>query len=183
MLKKQRFSDCYFASKLIGHNDILVRMNIERDTEGAFKWIVGLLQKHSIPFQISGGFAARLYGSMRELADIDIGIPDDRFDDIYEEVKPYIVYGPERYLDDEWDLKLMTLEYKNQTIDIAGRDGIKIFDTEKREWVSGHRDLTISENKEVYGLFVPVIPKENLIAYKKKINRSVDIEDVRALES
>ena len=78
-----------------------------RDTEAAFKWIVGLLQKYSIPFQISGGFAAKLYGSNRELADIDIGIPDSRFEDIYEEIKPYLIYGPEHYLDDEWDLKLM----------------------------------------------------------------------------
>lgn len=154
-----------------------------RNTEEAFKWIVGLLEMHSIPFQISGGFAAKLYGSPRALADIDIGIPDTRFDDIYEEVKPYIKYGPERYLDDEWDLKLMTLAYEGQEIDIAGRDAVKIFDKGKGEWISAHRDLTISEDMEVYGIIVPVIPKEALIAYKKKIDREVDQLDVQALES
>lgn len=158
-------------------------MNQEKNTEAAFKWIVGLLKKHPIPFQISGGFAARLYGSMRELADIDIGIPDNSFDDIYEEVKPYIIYGPEHYLDDEWDLKLMTLKYENQKIDIAGRDNIKIFDKSNKVWIPAHRDLTVSVDREVYGVVVPVIPKEALIAYKKKIMRYVDIADIQALET
>lgn len=34
-------------------------MKQEKNTEAAFKWIVVLLKKHSIPFQISGGFASR----------------------------------------------------------------------------------------------------------------------------
>lgn len=154
----------------------------EKNTEEAFKWIVGLLQKHSIPFQISGGFAARLYGSERELADIDIGIPDSAFDVIYPEVRTYITHGPEHYIDSEWDLKLMTLQYEGQEIDIVGRDTIKIFDKSQKIWIPAHRDLTISENQEVYGIVVPVIPKDALIAYKKKIDREVDRLDVKALE-
>ncbi len=153
----------------------------ERNTEEALRWIVGLLNTHSIPFQISGGFAARLYGSSRELADIDIGIPDDRFEELYPEVKEYITFGPVRYLDEEWDLKLMTLKYKNQEIDIAGEDDIKIFDKANNVWVSARRDLSISEQIEVFGLTVPVIPKADLVAYKKKLMREVDQADLRAL--
>jgi len=155
----------------------------EKNTQAAFKWIVGLLQKHSTPFQISGGFAARLYGSNRDLADIDIGIPDASFDTIYPEIKQFLVYGPQRYLDDEWDLKLMTLKYEGQDIDIAGRDTINIFDKTQKMWIPAHRDLTICENREVYGITVPVIPKDALIAYKKKIDREVDRLDVAAMET
>ena len=155
----------------------------ERNTEEAFKWIVGLLHKHSIPFQIAGGFAARLYGSERELADIDIGISDNRFDELYPDVKEYSTFGPAQYLDDEWDLQLMTLNYKGQEIDIAGEDNIKLFDKETKHWISASRDLSISENKEVYGLTVPVIPKEALISYKKKLMREVDQADLKVLEA
>ena len=153
----------------------------ERNTEEAFRWIVGLLNKHSIPFQISGGFAARLYGSNRELADIDIGIPDERFNELYPEVKEYITFGPAQYLDEEWDLKLMTLKYKNQEIDIAGEDDSKIFDKENHVWISVGRDLSLSNHIEVFGIIVPVIPKDDLIAYKKKLMREVDIIDLKAL--
>jgi hypothetical protein len=153
----------------------------KRNTKEAFCWIVGLLNKHQIPFQISGGFAARLYGSQRELADIDIGIQDGRFDDLYPDVKEYVIFGPARYLDNEWDLKLMTLKYEGQEIDIAGEDDIKIFDKENKSWISGGEDISLAQKQKIYGLSVPVIPKKALIAYKRKIMREVDRLDLIAL--
>ena len=50
-----------------------------RDTEAAFRWIVGLFKKHQIPFSNRGGFAARAYGVQRELHDIDFDIPEADF--------------------------------------------------------------------------------------------------------
>ena len=40
---------------------------MEKNTEEAFKWVVNILMQNKIPFQISGGFSARLYGSGREI--------------------------------------------------------------------------------------------------------------------
>jgi len=159
-----------------------VEVKSEKNTEAAFKWIVGILQKHSIPFQISGGFAAKLYGVDRDINDIDFGIPDIEFEKILPEIREYLIYGPQHYQDGVWDLQLMTLRYENQKIDIAGRDGIQFFDKTTNMWVSGHRDLTRCEYKSVYGISVPVIPKDSLIAYKKKIMREVDKFDIEALE-
>ncbi len=152
-----------------------------KNTEGAFKWIVGILQKHSIPFQIKGGFASRLYGVKRNLADIDISIPEDKYGDLIPYIKEFIVYGPEQYVDDEWDLKLMTLTYEGQDIDIAGAYKKKNFDKTNNVWVNTPHNLDNSVYMEVYGLKVPVITKEDLIAYKKLIQRDVDIIDVEAL--
>jgi hypothetical protein len=152
-----------------------------KDTESAFKWIIHILQKHDIPFQIKGGFASRLYGVKRDLADIDISIPEDRYEDLIPYVKEFIVYGPEQYKDDEWDLKLMTLTYKDQDIDIAGAYEKKNFDKVNQKWVPTPHNLDNSVYMEVYGLNVPVITKEDLIAYKKLIQRDVDIFDVEAL--
>lgn len=157
-------------------------MHNNRNTEKAFKWIVGLLQKHNIPFQISGGFAARVYGVDRELHDIDIGIPDDRCEELYPEVKEYVRYGPAHYSDEQWDLTLMSLKYEGQKIDLAGRTNITFFDKEIQSWIPGHRDLLKSEMKELFGIVVPIIPKDALIAYKKKLGREVDRMDVESLE-
>ncbi len=153
----------------------------ERDTEKALRWIVDLLQTHGIPFQIAGGFAARLYGSSRKLADIDIGIPDNRFDDLFPNVKNYLTFGPAQYTDEEWDLKLMTFVYEGQEIDIAGEDTIKYFDRTKQVWVTGRCNFSKFEMKEIFEISIPIIPKESLIAHKKMIGREVDIQDVHEL--
>jgi len=153
-----------------------------KNTEKAFKWIIGLIEKHKIPFQIKGGFAARLYGSKRELADIDISIPEDKFNELIPDIKGYIVYGPEQYLDEEWDIKLITLKYEGQYIDIAGAFEKKNFDKINKKWVATPSNFSNSVYMDVYGLNVPVIAKEDLIAYKKLILRDVDIFDIKALE-
>jgi len=44
----------------------------KRNTKKAFLWIYSLVEEKNIPFRASGGFAAKLYGADRALADIDI---------------------------------------------------------------------------------------------------------------
>jgi len=156
-------------------------MNEERNTKEAFLWIVNILQKHKIPFQIKGGFASRLYGALRELADIDISIPEDRFDELLPDIKDYIKFGPEQYLDEEWDIKLITLKYKGQYIDITGAFEKKNFDKTNQKWVNIPSNFDTSVYMNVYGSNVPVIAKEDLIAYKKLIQRDVDIADIEFL--
>jgi hypothetical protein len=63
-----------------------------RQTKEALHWIVGILRKHKIPFQITGGFAANIYGSTRLLADIDIDLPDKDIFDILPKVQKYVIY-------------------------------------------------------------------------------------------
>jgi hypothetical protein len=154
---------------------------MEKNTGKAFKWIVSFLKKNNIPFQISGGFAARLYGSTRPLFDIDIDIPDNCFDKLIPFVKDYIVYGPKRFCDKSWDLLLMTLEYDNQKIDISGCNTIKLFNPETKQWEPCGEDINDTVEKEVYEVKVPVIKKQNLIAYKNIIRRPTDLEDIEMI--
>ena len=152
-----------------------------RRTRDAFRWIIKILHKHNVPFQIAGGFAARIYGSHRLLADIDIGIHDNRLKEIVPEVRKYIIYGPQQYVDENFNLLLMTLKYKGQEIDIYGNDNTKLFDYKNKKWLSDKSDFKKSVAKNVYGLKVHVIPKQELIAYKTLLGREVDIADVKAL--
>jgi hypothetical protein len=152
-----------------------------KKTENALRWIVGIFEKHAIPFQISGGYAAKLYGSDRPLADLDFDVPEEYFQKLIPEVKQYIVYGPQQYKDDSWDLLLMTLNYNGQEIDIAGAYEAKLFDKSTQTWITNRVDLSKALIKEMFGLQLPVMSKEELITYKKKLNRDVDEEDVRQL--
>ncbi len=152
-----------------------------KNTEAALKMIFSVLGKHAIPFRITGGFAARLYGSTRELADIDIGVPEACFKKIVPNIKNYIIFGPARYQDENWDLYMMTLNYKGQEIDICAVETEKIFDQETKEWKNIPADLVDLPTKKIYGIKIPVMRLEDLMQYKSKLQREVDIEDVRQI--
>ena len=156
-------------------------MKSEKDTESALKWIVEILNKKHIPFQIGGGFAAKIYGVNRELADIDIAMPTDKLAEILPEVKEYITYNLEPFKDEKWELTGMTVKYKGQEIDLCGAQDKKIFDEKSNNWVTLENDFSSSEYKDVYGMTVPVMAKERLIAYKKILMRDVDKEDLKGL--
>jgi len=155
----------------------------EESVLSAFRWIVAILETQGIPFAVTGGLAARSYGSLRELNDIDIDIPDDCFGKVVPEVIPYIVFGPARYKDSEFDLLLITLRYKGQDIDISGADSEKLRDRHSSAWLDSPSSLTDSVQREILGLRVPVVNKSALIAYKRIIARDVDLIDIKAIAS
>src|SRR5688572_2596281 len=111
-----------------------------KNTKKALIWIIDILKKYQIPFQITGGLAAMAYGATRPLEDIDIDIPDDQFDRIISDVQPYITYGPSRFKNDKWDLMLMTLNYEGQEIDLSGADSVSVFDEKTKKWIKLEED-------------------------------------------
>ena len=152
-----------------------------KNTEVAFHWIIDILERHNITYRISGGFAARVYGVDRELADIDIEVADADIPKIVDDTKPYIVFGPANYKDKNWDLELMTLNYEGQEIDIAGIKA-KIFNSEIKQWEPCSDNLESVEIKEVFGRKVPIESMDSLITYKTKVGREVDLEDIKQLK-
>ncbi|MDE1874372.1 MAG: hypothetical protein KGI04_04650 [Candidatus Micrarchaeota archaeon] len=151
-----------------------------RNTRGAFLWITGIMRRSGINFLIVGGFAAKMYGSKRRLADIDIEIRGRHIERLRPLVSRYITFGPGRYLDRHWDLRLMTLRYRGQTIDVCDIDNEKIFDRLSEKWVR-MEDTLSGKRMTIYGTRALVMPKRALVAYKKRLGRGVDLEDVRQL--
>ena len=158
-----------------------MKISDEKDTKRALEWITNILKKYEVPFQISGGCAAKIYGSPRELNDIDIDIPENYFSKIISDVKPYIIYGPDQYKDNKWDLYLMTLNYAGQEIDI-GSGNAKISTKDRDKWIDFSTDFSKAVKKTFLGLEVPVIPKEDLVNYKQLLDgehQQVDIESIK----
>ena len=153
-----------------------------RDTEKTFNWIVDILRKNDVIFQVTGGLAAKVYGSSRPLNDIDIDILDERIYDIVPYVRENIVFGPARYEDERWDVLLMTLDHKSQEIDISGGYGLRICDAKTGRWYSCPTDFSRYEEHEVFGVRVPVIPREDLIKYKKMLVGEHQDIDIAAVE-
>ncbi|MBI3623618.1 hypothetical protein HY212_06095 [Candidatus Pacearchaeota archaeon] len=152
-----------------------------KKTKEALKWIIKILRKHKVPFLISGGFDAKVYGSKRLLADIDIEIHDKEMYKVFPYVKEYIIYGPKIFKNKEFNLFLMTLKYKGQEIDICGKDHLKMFDKVHKKWFKESNNFKQVSRKKIYGIKLPLEELKDLISYKKKIRRRVDIIDVKNL--
>lgn len=151
-------------------------------SESALVWITDIIKKHHIPYQIAGGLAVRAYGSTRPLMDIDIDIPEDDFDKILEDVREHITFGPDWFKSDTWQLYLMTLNYQGQEIDICGAYRTKIYNKLCGTWDKIITDFSKVTYIEFEGLKLPVIPRDELIAYKKILARPVDWLDLAYLE-
>lgn len=152
-----------------------------RNTREAFNWIVDILEKENIPFVISGGLAARYYGAKRKLADIDIEVSKLDIPLIASKVNQYIVFGPKRYIDNNWDLELLTLKYKGQEIDIADKDS-KLFNKHSNKWESSNSNNDKYTKGEILGRIVKIESMEELMKYKTKLMRKCDIKDLNELE-
>jgi hypothetical protein len=69
-------------------------MDVTETVRNALRWIIGILDRHNIQYQITGGFAAKLYGSSREVNDIDIDICEKEFQKILSDISHYLIDGP-----------------------------------------------------------------------------------------
>jgi hypothetical protein len=150
-----------------------------KDPANTFRWLVSILKAHDVPFVVAGGLAAKSYGSPRPLNDIDIDIRNEDFPKLLPAIAPYALFGPARYRDEKWDILLATLEHDGQEIDIAGGHDAKLYDDKAGRWVDIPCDFSRSEPREIFGVSVPVVSPEELIAYKSLLNglhQRVDIE-------
>jgi len=154
-----------------------------RNTKKSLLWITGILKELNIPFQIAGGLAAKAYGSTRKLADIDIDIPENCFELLKNHVNKYIIFGPDNFKDENWDLLLMSLNHYGQEIDLSGAYQTKIRHPLNSKWHPIITDFSKSITLDILGLKLPVIPKNDLLHYKKILSRPVDIADINELSS
>lgn len=155
---------------------------IQRDPFAvAFEWIVGIFRVHAIPFQLSGGLAARIYGSPRELRDLDFDIPDNRIGDVAVLLAPFVRFGPERTRSRAFENVLLTLCYGGVSIDIGGGTTCRIFDPRTDTWEQCASDFGVFSEEEVYGMVVPVIRPDDLVGYKSVNPRAEDLEDIVAV--
>lgn len=144
------------------------------------KFLVDTLNINNIPFQVSGGLGAITYGATRELRDIDIEINKENCPKARELFKDFIAEDFRHYEDGEFALWMMTLTIDGVSVDINQVEESYAFDDEgNKQLLPG--DLIETELKSIDDITFPVQNKENLIAYKKIVNRDTDITDVQEM--
>ncbi len=153
-----------------------------RNTHAAVVWIVSILQELNIPFEIDGGLAAHIYGAARELADIDINVPQERFEELVPHIREYLHFGPSQYKDEHWDLYMMTVNYAGQNIDISALGNMRYYDHETNEWKDFPSDMSDVRNMAYDNMDLPFVNEIKLMIYKQQLGRGVDRKDVRMME-
>ena len=148
----------------------------------ALNWIVDFLESNDIAYVACGGLAARVYGSERELNDIDFYVHHKSYNAVVDFGKLYITYGPIHHQTEHWDLEYVQFNYQDQEVEIGSDKECKIYDALNSCWSIQDIDFSRYEYHEIYGVRLRVMNKSDLIAYKRQLNRLVDIEDIKQIE-
>ena len=158
---------------------------MEPKTITALHWIVGILDKHAVPYRIGGGFAAHVYGSGRAVNDIDFSLSGKYFATILPEVAEYITAGPKHYSNAKWDCDTLSLDYQGQQIDMTDIDTLRMSNLEQTEWfqTKDHFRKFDTIKTVVDGITVSLIDLRDLVAYKRHLgDRDYQRADVAAVE-
>lgn len=151
------------------------------NSEKALEWIIDFLDARNIPYLICGGLAARAYGAMRPLHDIDLYVPGHDYERVVRFGQDFISYGPDRWAHNDWDVDYVQFTYLGQKIEVGSSHNIRIFDSIKYTWHKETLDFDDYAIVSVLGRPVRVMSKAALINYKRLLNRVVDQADIEQI--
>lgn len=158
--------------------DKLKNMTVE-----ALRWITSLMEDNKIPYLICGGFAAFAYGSKRAINDIDLIVSEENFDQVVNLGKAYISKPAKRYFEgtEGWHVKYVQFKFGEIKIEVGSSKDVEIFDTTQKKWVALQVDFSKIEYRSINEINLPLMAKEDLINYKKRLARPVDLYDIKAI--
>jgi hypothetical protein len=151
----------------------------------ALGWIVSLLNRYTIPYQICGGMAAKAYEATRPLVDIDMYASlqaSPHFQTLMDEIHPYIIREFTPYRSASWDILYLALNYQGVQIEIAeSTTNPRFYNHRDGHWEAQPIDFTASTLIRLYGIEVAIMPKDELLAYKAMLDREVDHLDIEQI--
>lgn len=145
------------------------------------KQIIKVFRENNIPYQITGGLAATFYGSRRPIYDIDIDLYKHDIFKIKQLFTDNIYYDFHHLQDDQFDLYLMTLKFDDVLVDISQIEDAYIIDKNGQR-VKMTTDLANAVVVNWEGTDLSVQAKNELIEYKKLLNRPTDITDIQEMD-
>jgi hypothetical protein len=145
----------------------------------ALSWLVTLLDHHAVPYQIVGGLAAHAYGATRPVVDVDLYMPFDRAQSFLTDIQPFIVRPPLPHRSDSWDLVYLALEYAEVYIEIGDSSTHpRFYNRIDGRWEDQTLVYDAAVTATLFGVAVKVMPREELVRYKRMLDREVDHLDL-----
>ncbi len=148
----------------------------------ALSWLANLLDRHAVSYQVVGGLAARAYGATRPVVDVDLYMPFDQAQPLLAEIQPFIVRQPLPHRSDSWDLVYLALEYADVYIEIGDSSTHpRFYNRVDARWEAQRLDFDASVTAALFGVMMKVMPREELVRYKRMLDRDVDHEDLEEM--
>lgn len=139
------------------------------------------LSNSNLQYLVIGGLAALAWGVERTLVDIDIQVSKKDFDKVKGLFSRNIEVDDRRYLTDRWDIRQMIIKLHDTDIDVCQAEDFYVLKDDCRCLVPNQVKRAVP--KQIYGINAPVMPLNQLIAYKQIIARPIDLQDIAALQA
>ncbi|MEX2472491.1 MAG: hypothetical protein WEA34_09945 [Gemmatimonadota bacterium] len=88
------------------------------------------------------------------------------------------VWGPEHFRDENWDLTFAKLEKHGVQIELAEAEGARYYSPSAGRWLNQDIVFNASEKRVAFGVELEIMPKDQLVEYKRALDRAVDRLDL-----
>jgi len=148
----------------------------------AMAWLADLFREQDVRYVAAGGLAARSWGATRPLVDLDFFVHGEDLDRIEADLAPYVVRPLTRLTDDHWDLSFMRLEYAGIPLELSVAEGARYCEAATGEWHDAGPPFSACPERELLGVRLRIMDRDDLVEYKHRVDRAVDRADVAAIE-
>ena len=142
--------------------------------------IAKTFKENNISFKITGGLAAIVYGAKRKLFDIDIEVLKKYIQKIRKLFKKYITEDIHHLQNERFDIYVMSLDINGVVIDISQVEESYVIDKNGNK-IGGENSLNKAKLMKIDRIEVPIEDKDELIKYKKILNRDTDLIDIEQM--
>jgi hypothetical protein len=153
----------------------------------ALHWIISLLDRYAIAYQICGGLAAKAYGATRPLVDIDIYAALEKSPNrlaFLQEIQPYLIREWSPWRSASWEIIFLALNYQGMHIEIAESSANpRFYNRRDGRWEDQSIHFAASTHMQLYNVEVALMPKDELLAYKAMLERDVDHLDIEQINA
>lgn len=137
------------------------------------KFLISTLDSHQIKYQVTGGLAGNICGSTWPLHDIDLEVAQKDMERVASLFRDCTIRPLARFVDQEFDLMLLTLRLSDVEVDINQAEDAFVF-TKEGVRIKLDTDLSRAKSISFLGLTLYVQPLEALIRYKELLGRKED---------
>ena len=145
----------------------------------ALRWVCGLLDAAGIPFQLAGDVAAAAHGASRPIRSVELFVAAEHVPALLRAAEEHVVDYPWRRMDDAWDRAGLSLSHDGMTIAVSVTEAARFKEAATGAWRDADMDITASVLLKVLEVDAPVMPRAQLLAQKRLLDREVDRQDIR----